>query len=189
MRILSFAVFIATIACSKLDAGSINVVHLGPGDVVKFEVRAGDAAQDFTLAHGADSGPFLLPEKPITIKCFVDGVPSLEVPLSEKPRIALLIPSAKGYEWRLQDALPSPEKWALRIVNLASEPVEVKSTNSIFKIPSGKEKVIKVSKQEDLKMKISDTVDLAYGGTEPRGIVAFVYQEQEKWRAVFLPDR
>lgn len=189
MKVFQFAVLFCATVCPELIAGSINVVHLGPTDVMKFEIRAGDATQDFTLPHGSDSGPFVLPDKPAAIKSFGEDIPSLEIPVSKNPRIALLIPGEEGFEWRLQEAKPSQEKWAFRIVNLAAEPAEAKSSDALLHVPGKGEISLDVSKKSQLNLQIADSVDLAYEGTEPRAVVAFIYREDGRWKAILLPDR
>ena len=189
MKFLIFTLLFVAVVRPCLTAGTINVVHLGPTDVMKFEITAGDATQDFTLSHGADTGPFMLPEKPVTIKCFGDEIPRLEVPLSKDPRVALLIPGKKGFEWSLQTMKPSPEKWAFRIVNLSDGPAEVKSTEATFKIPGGGETSVEVSEKAHLNLQMGDAVNLTYEGIEPRGVVAFIYRDDKQWRAILLPDR
>lgn len=189
MKTAILAILLASPVCTPLTAGSINVIHLGPRDVLKFEVRAGEAAQDFTLSHGADSGPFFLPEKPVTLKGFVEEVPSLEIPVSEKPRIAILAPGEKGYSWHLLEAKPVPEKWAFRVVNLSPEEVEAQSGETTLKIPAGGETTVDVSKKPQISLRITDAVEVSYGGNEPCGVVAFIYRKDGQWHAICLPDR
>jgi len=182
-------ILFTALVSTNLIAGGINVVHLGPRNVLKFEVRAGDAAQDFTLSHGADSGPFMLPDKTASIKGFTDGVPTLDIPISENPRIAILAPDSDGFKWHLRDAKPSLEKWAFRAVNLSSEPVEIISGDATLKIPAGGETAIGVTEKSQLRIRILDAVDVAYEGNEPRGVVVFIYREKDQWHAICLPDR
>ncbi|MEP2776771.1 MAG: hypothetical protein ABJQ29_11285 [Luteolibacter sp.] len=177
------------ILSQSLPAGGINVVHAGPGDVVKFEVTAGDASMDFTLAAGANSGSFILPEEDATIKGFHEGIPDLEVPASEDPRIAILLPSGEGFAWHLVEAKPTDDKWAFRILNVSSEMANVVTNKELIEIPAGKEKAVEVSGKAQINLKIPSTVNLTYDGSEPTGVVAFVYREDDEWKAIFLPDR
>lgn len=189
MKITIIAASFVAFTSTLLIAGSINVVHLGPQEDLKFEVSAGDASQDFELSNGADTGPFLLPAKPAKIKGFVEGIPALDIPVSENPRIAILIPDPEGFKWHLVTAKPTPEKWAFRIVNLSSEPVVAQSGDATLDIPAGEEIAVDVTEKNQLRVQISDMVDLAYTGNEPRGVVAFIYRKNDQWHAICLPDR
>ncbi len=177
------------VSVTTLSAGAINVVHAGPKDVMKFEVTAGDATMDFTLAHGSDSGSFVLPDKKATIKGFLKGIPELEVPPSKNPRFAILAPSGTGYAWHLLDGKPSEDEWTFRIVNLSTDPANVNSANGLIEIPAGGEKALEVSAKAQISFKMPDTVDFSYDGSEPCGVVAFVYRDDDEWKAFFLPDR
>ena len=152
-----------------LKAGGIKVVHAGPNDVVKFEVEAGDASLDFTLAAGASSGSFTLPSEDAIIRGFHEGIPDLEVPSSEKPRIAIVIPSEDGYVWHLIPAEPTNGKWAFRIMNLSDATANVVSNKQLTEVSAGKEKFMKVSGRSQINLKIPDAISLSYKGSEPTG--------------------
>lgn len=188
MKTQLISAFASCVLTTALFGGGINVVQVGPKGVVKFEVTAGDASMDFTLAQGANSGSFILPDEDATIKGFQDGVPELEVPASKDPRIALLLPSEEGFTWKLIEAKPSEDKWAFRILNFSSEIANVVSNRELIEIPAGKEKVVEVSSSAQINLKIPSTIDLLHEGSEPMGVVAFIYREDDEWRALFLSD-
>lgn len=181
--------FLGFVFPSVLSAGGINVMQAGPHGVVKIEVTAGEAKMDFTLAHGSDSGPFVLPDEKATIKAYLDGVEDLEVPPSKEPRFAILLPSKEGFTWHLLEAKPSEDKWAFRIVNLASDTANVICSKELVEIPVGKEKTLEVARKAQINLKIPTTVNLTYEGDEPSGVVAFVYRSEDEWKAFLLPDR
>lgn len=189
MKNLLTTAFIVAATSLGLFAGGINVVHYGPTDVLKFTVSAGEAAMDFTLAHGKKTGPFILPDKAATIKSSVEGIPSLDLPASETARIAILISAEEAYEWRLIETKPSEEKWAFRIINLSTVPANVLVGKKLLEVPAGKESAVPVKKKSDIRLKIPPTVNLSYKGNEPRGVVALVFRSEEQWKAVLLVDR
>lgn len=189
MRTAIFTTLLAAAACAKLSAGSINVVHVGPPDPLKFQVSANGATQEFTLAHGATTGSFVLPNAPSTIKGYIESVPSLKIPAADEPRIAVLTPSEDGFKWHLVQAKPEPDKWAFRIINLSSLPVGILGGNEPLEIPAQGEKAIEVTGKSKIRVNIPDSIDVAYDGSEPCAVVAFVYREGEKWKAVFVPER
>jgi hypothetical protein len=170
-------------------AGSLNVVHVGPKDVLKFKVSAGDAAQDFTLAHGANTGAFILPDKPSRIEGFNEAVPALEIPASEEARIAVLTPAEDGFKWHLFPAKPTEGKWALRIINLSEFPANVLSGKELMEIPVAGESAVDVTAKSQIRVSIPNTVNLTYGGNEPCAVVAFVYRTDNEWKAILIPDR
>jgi hypothetical protein len=87
------------------------------------------------------------------------------------------------------EAKPSPKKWAFRIVNLSPDPVQAQSGETKFELSAGAETSVNVTKKSQLNLRISDSVDLAYKGNEPRGIVVFIYRNNDQWHAICLPDR
>lgn len=180
----------AMLSAPSLVAGSINVVHAGPRDVLKFQVNAAGASQDFTLAHGAETGSFLLPDKPSTIKGFLEEIPSLDIPPSDQPRIAILAPAKTGFTWHLLPAKPSPDKWAFRVVNLAPVPATLSLGGETLEIPAGGETPVEATRKSEIRVKIPDLIDASYQGSEPTGVVAFLCRDdEENWHAVFVPDR
>ncbi|MGJ8643672.1 MAG: hypothetical protein ACSHX9_09710 [Luteolibacter sp.] len=180
---------VGLLSVPALLAGGINVLHAGPDGVVRFEVSAGEATMDFTLANGENSGSFVLPDEKATIKGYKKGIPDLEIPASKDPRIAVLVPSTEGFKWHLLGAKPSGEKWAFRIVNLSTDTAKALSNSELIEIPAGDEKTLDVSGKAQINLKIPNTINLSYEGGEPTGVVGFVYHENDEWRAIFLPDR
>ncbi len=172
-----------------LFAGGINIVHLGPRDPLKFQVSADGATQDITLAHGADTGSFILPDKPSSVEAFLDEDSSIDIPASEDPRIAVLAPDGKGFKWHLLPAKPTPDVWAFRIINLSSVPAEVTSGKEVLEIPAGGETAVEVTGKPQINVSIPDTFSLKYGGSEPCSVAALLYREDEEWKAILLPDR
>lgn len=173
-----------------LPAGGINVVHLGPRSVLKFEVSADGAKQDFTLAHGDDTGSFQLPDKDSVIKGFLEGIPSLEIPASEQPRIAVLAYSESDFKWHLHTAKPSPDKWAFRIINLAPIPAPVESAGEKIEIPAGGELPVSITRKSEIRVKMPELIEASYEGSEPSAVVAFLFRDEDgNWQARFLPDR
>lgn len=186
----SFIFALSSYICAAIaSAGVVNIVHVGSKDVVKFQVTAGDASMDFTLAHGASTGSFDLPSEDATIKAFHDEIPELKVPASEAPRIAILFPTDEGFEWKLLEAKPTEDKWAFRIMNFSGDTANVISNRKLVEIPARQEKSLDVSGSGQINLKIPNTVDLSYPGSDPTGVVAFIYREDEEWRGILIPDR
>lgn len=190
MRRKTFIALLPFLACQLLTAGSINVVHLGPQGVMKFEVSADGAKQDFTLAHGDDTGPFQLPDKPAGLRGFHEGIPSLDIPPSEHARIAVLSYSETAFKWHLFAAKPSPDKWTFRVINLAPLPATIESAGGKIEIPSGGESAMPVSRKSEIRLKMNGLIDASYEGSEPSAVVALLYRDEEgNWHTRFLPDR
>lgn len=190
MRKKNFIAILPLFAAQLLTAGSINVVHLGPQGVMKFEVSAGGSKQDFTLAHGDDTGPFQLPDKPAALKGFLEGIPSLDIPASEHPRIAVLSYSESAFKWHLIAAKSSPDKWAFRVINLSLLPATIESSGKKIEIPSGGESSLPVSRKSEIQVKMADLIDASYKGSEPSAVVALLYLDEDRnWQTLFLPDR
>lgn len=174
---------------ASLSAGGITIMNAGPDGILKFEVTAREAKMDFTLAQGSNSGSFVLPDEKATIKAYSEGIEELEVPPSEKPRFAILMPAKEGYTWHLFEAKPSGDTWAFRIVNLSADTGNVLSSKELIEIPAGQEKKLEVARKSQINLKIPSTVNLSYEGDEPCGVVAFVYRHEDEWKAFLLPDR
>lgn len=181
--------FISTAVATNLVAGGINIVHVGPRDVLKFAINAAGDTLDFTLAHGAYTGTFILPDKPSTLKGFVEEIPSLELPASEDSRIAALAASGEGFKWHLIPAKPTPDKWSFRIINLSAKTANITANREPLEIASGAQSDVKVTGKSQIRIKIPDTLDLSYEGSEPSAVIAFLYLEDETWKAAFVPDR
>ena len=176
-------------AAAHLSAGPINIVHVGPRDVLKFEIDAAGDKLDFTLAHGANSGSFILPDKPSTLKGFIEEIPALEIPASAEPRIAVLAASGDAFNWRVFPAKPTPDKWSFRIINLSSEPATIGAGDEAVEIAAGAESERKVTGRSRIRVDIPDVLEAKYEGSEPCAVVAFLYRDGDEWKAVFMPDR
>lgn len=187
-NLLSISLCSLLVAASAL-AGTINVVHIGSQNPLKFQVSADGASQDFTLAYGSNTGPFFLPDAPSTIKGYVESISPLEIPAAEEPRIAVLAPTEDGTKWRLFQSKPTPDKWAFRIINLSSTPVSVLEGNDLLEIPAEGEKIFETKGKSTIRVNIPDSIDVKYDGSEACAVIAFVYRSGDEWKAVFIPER
>ncbi len=189
MKQLIISMILGAASVSSLSAGAINIVHLGPEAVLKFEVSAGDDKLDFTLAHSTFSGSFVLPDKATTLKAISEGIPALEIPASQEPRIAVLSPDKQGYKWHLIPAKPTPDKWAFRVYNLSSEPADIIAGEKPVTIPADTESVIDVTRRSMIKLSMGDSIDIETSEGEPCAVIGFLCRNQETWHAVLVPDR
>ncbi|MBC7980724.1 MAG: hypothetical protein H7Y36_09205 [Armatimonadetes bacterium] len=172
-----------------LHAGGINVIHLGPQDVIKFQVSAEGASQEFDLAHAEVTGPFILPEKNATIKAIGKELPDLEIPATDKNQLAILAPGPEGYKWQLQPSQPTEEKWGFRVINLSSETAKLlQKGGGISEILAGTDTIIEVNKSAQISVKIQDSIKKSYEGDEPCAVVALLYRENNEWQILFVQD-
>lgn len=180
------AAFVATTA-----AGVINVVQLGPPDVIRFEVKCGGASQPFDLPFGGSTGGFVLPEKEAAVITLPNRKSDdLSIPATAAPNIAVLAATADGKDkWTLIPGKPSGDKWSLRIVNLAGETAVIESAGMPLEIAAGATVEMPAKGKGDIAVIPKGGEKSSYDGKEPCAVVALLYPKDGVWKVLFVPDR
>lgn len=178
-------------ACaSSAAAGVINVVQLGPPDVIRFEVKSGGTSQAFDLPHGGTTGRFVLPEKEAAVLSLTNReAKDLTIPATAEPNIAVLTTHDEKDAWKLIPGKPTEDKWALRAVNLSTKPAVIESEGKPLEIAPGATVGIPATSKGDIAVLFSGAVKQAYDGKEPCAIVALLYEKDGTWQVLFVPDR
>jgi hypothetical protein len=183
-HILPFAALAATAI-----AGEINVVQLGPPDVIRMEITCAGTSQPVDLRHGGTTGGFVLPEKEAVITIPNHEIPSLTIPATASPNIAVLSPGPDGYRWTLIPGKPTAEKWAMRVVNLATEPAKLVQEGDPLEIKTEATTEIAIEDKAGMTVAIEGGGKFTYDGREPCAVVAFIYKKEGEWKVLFVPDR
>jgi hypothetical protein len=187
--ILRSAALFAAFA-SIAAAGVINVVHLGPPDVIRFEMKSGGASQAFDLAFGRSTGRFILPEKEDAVLSLPNReVKDLTIPATTEPFIAVLTTVNDKDAWKLIPGKPTQGKWSLRIVNLGTKPAVIERASLPLEIAAGAIVKIPVEAKGDVAVHFKGSEKNAYDGKELSAIVAFLYEKDGSWQVLFVPDR
>lgn len=186
--ILRTASLAATFAATAM-AGGINVVQLGPPDVIRFEVACGGVSQGFDLAHGGTTGGFILPEKEGTITLPNHEIPSLTIPATASSNIAVLAPAEKGYRWKLIPGKPTDGKWGLRVVNLSAETAKLAQDGAPLELAPDSTTEIPVEGIAGVTVQIGATAKGTYRAEEPCAVLALIYRKAGEWEILFVPDR
>lgn len=182
------ALFLASAAFCA--AGVINVVHLGPPDVIRFEVSCAGTSQAFDLAHGGSSGGFVLPEnKAATLSLPNRKSKPLELPATGAPQIAVLISVDGGDVWKLIPGKPTVDKWSLRAINLGTKPVVIERKAEPLEIAPGTTVEIPAKDRRDMAVLLKGAEQQAYDGEEPCAVIALIYRKGDAWQVLFVPDR
>ena len=187
--IVRSAILLAALA-STAAAGVFNVVHLGPPDVIRFEIRSGGTSQAFDLAFGATTGRFILPDKEsATLSLPNRETKDLAIPATSAPNIAVLISREGKDVWKMIPGKPTPDKWSLRAVNLATEPAVIDLAGKPLEIAAGATVEIPAKNSRDIAVLFKGADKAIYDGKEPSAIVALLYRKDDAWQVLFVPDR
>ncbi len=175
---------------SSAAAGALNVVQLGPPDVIRFEVKSGGISQQFDLPHGGSTGRFVLPEKEAaTLSLPNREAKNLNIPATAEPNIAVLTMEGEKDIWKLIPGKPTKDKWALRAVNLSAKPAVIEGSGKPLEIPAGATVEIPTAGKADISILIIGSQKHSYDGKEPCAIVALIYEKDSIWQVLFVPDR
>jgi hypothetical protein len=175
---------------STAAAGVFNVVHLGPPDFIRFEIRSGGTSQAFDLAFGGSTGRFILPEK----ECAILSLPNrktkdLAIPASSQQNIAVLTMPEDKEIWKMIPGKPTQDKWSLRVVNIGIEPAVIERAGKPLEIAAGATVEIPASDKDDIAVLFKGGDKKSYDGKEPCAIVALLYRKDDGWQVLFIPDR
>jgi hypothetical protein len=184
MKRILFPIMLAT----PLIAGELNIVHLGPPDSVKIEIQCAGAKQEVELPHGGSTGQFMLPVENATIRVPNTKIPDLPIAATEERKIAVLKPSADGYDWLLIPGKAS-EKWSLRAVNLTQTTASSLRDGTAVEIGPGTIVDIATKGKTGVSIQIDGGGEFTYKGSEPCAVVAFIHQADGKWKVLFVTDR
>lgn len=175
---------------STAAAGVLNVVHLGPPDVIRFEIRSGGTSQAFELGFGGATGRFILPdEKGAVLSAPNRKAADLTIPATSEPNIAVLIRHGDKDAWKLIPGKPTEDEWSLRAVNLATEAVVIEREGKTLEIAAGSTVEIPAAGKGDVAVSFKGGETAAYDGKDPSAIIALLYRKDDVWRVLFVPDR
>lgn len=187
--IIRSAALLAAIA-STAAAGVFNVVHLGPPDVIRFEIRSGGTSQAFDLAFGAATGRFILPEKEDAVLSLPNReAKDLPIPATSGPNIAVLTRQEEKDAWKMIPGKPTEGKWSLRAVNLGTEQAVIERSGKPLEIASGATVEIPAEGKNAIAVTFKDGEKRSYDGKDPCAIIALIYRKDDAWQVLFVPDR
>lgn len=179
--------FIAGAACSV--AGTLNVVQLGPPAEVKLEIKAGAAIQEFTLAHKATTGSFILPDKTAVLRTVGDKIPVQRIKPEESGRIAILHPAGELFAWRLVPSKPTPGKTSLRIINLMDRETSLKVGEKLVKAPPASDARVEGIEKAPFQVELEDDTKVdAPEQEEPGALIGFLFMTGDKWHILLVSD-
>ncbi len=170
-------------------AGEVNIVQLGPPDVIRLEIACDGINQPIDLRFGGTTGGFVLPEKDAVITIPNQGIPALKIPATASPNIAVLSPGPEGYRWTVIPGKPTDEKWAMRVVNLSAESAKLTREGDPLEIKPDDVTTIAVEDKTGMSVAIEGGKKFTYDGREPCAVVALIYQKEGEWQVLFVPDR
>ena len=183
----AFLISIALTAAAV--AGNLNLVHLGPPDEVRIEISCDGKTQEIPLPHGAATGQFILPEKEATIRLPGTDLPSLTIPATPAPQIAILTTAAEGYRWLLIPGKPAGENWAMRAINLTPEPVTLQRGETPIELAPDAPTDIPVAGKNEMTVKPGSDPEFTYDASEPSAVLALIHRKGEAIHVLFVPDR
>lgn len=190
MKPIIRAAAMLTAFASTVVAGVFNVIHLGPQDVIRFEIRSGDASQAFDLAFGDSTGRFILPDKESAVLSLPHReAKDLTIPATSAPNIAVLTRHGDKDVWKVIPGKPTQDKWSLRAVNLSPEPAVIERAGKPMEIAAGATVEIPAAGKGDIAISFDNGETASYDGKEPSAVVALLYRKGDAWRVLFVPDR
>lgn len=171
-----------------LDAGGLNILHLGPEKDLEFEVKVGREAQKFTLAHRNATGPFLLPDKAGAVRSVEDGT-QVKIKGKKTGQIAVIHPEKETFKWRLEDSEPSKGQTTLRVVNLSDQDATLVIGGVVTEIKGDSVLKIEAVKKSPIRISFANRGKLPFHELEePCAVVAFIYQVEGAWKLFYLND-
>ncbi len=189
MNVILKTICILVLLPATAMAGRLDIVQLGPPDVTSFEIACGGANQKINLPYGATTGGFVLPEKDGTLSIPQLEIPTLTIPATALSNIAVLVPAEDGFRWKLIPGKPARGKWAMRVVNLGTEPVALTRDGIPLEIKPDSITETPVKGKRSMSIHIVGTEKRSYEGKEACAILALVYLKDDKWEVLFIPDR
>lgn len=182
-----FVITLAAISIFQVQAGSLNVVNLGPEGDLEFEAKAGKLQQKFTLPKFGNTGGFLIaPKQSAKIEARMDKPIDVKIPASDNPKIAVFHRQGDSFDWRIIESKPTEGKFTLRFVNLTKDPAKIILRKKELAIPASGEllaptpgRSITIGDGEKVSVPPSD---------EPCAMIAFVFNHEGKLQIHFMPD-
>lgn len=182
-------ILLSAMLAATTMAGELNIVHLGPPEVIQILITCDGTKQEVALGHGDTTGQFVLPEKKATIRLPGTELPELVIPASREPKIAVLSTGIKGYRWLLMEGKPTDAKWALRAVNLTGEIATLSRDEELIELKPDSPTELFVTGKSDVSVTIKGGDEFTYKGSEPCALVALIYRGQDGLQVLFVTDR
>lgn len=180
-------IILAALGIFQAQAGSLNVVHIGPEGELEFEAKAGKFQQKFTLPQFGNTGGFLIaPKQSAKIEARLDKPIDVKVPASEKAKIAVFHREGDSFDWRIIESKPTEGEFTLRFVNLTKDPANIILRKKELTIPASGE-LLAPTPGRSIEMGDGEKVSVP-PSDEPCAIIAFIYKHEGKLQMHFMPD-
>jgi hypothetical protein len=176
------------LALIPAHAGNINIVHLGANEDLTLQIKCQGKSQQFVLKHGADSGTFIVPNKPATIHVEEKKYKDLTVDTAKTGKIVVLFEEKDECKWQSIESKPQDGKNALRIVNLSTEKASVAVGDQEYAIEPKEEKDAGIINGSSIAMKIVGQKKHSISPEEPGAHIALLYKDGETWNVRFVAD-
>jgi hypothetical protein len=188
MNPLKFLLGLLCITCPCV-AGNLNVVHLGPPNELKFQIKSGTADQEFTLSPQSCTGIFALPPNKSILKTIGGDTPALKVEANQKGRIAVLHPDGEAFKWTLHESKPSEGRTTLRLINLTSEAVTVVQGSTKIPLKAKGDTVVEKVTKTPIRLGFENGGKVPpYEQDEPSAVIGFVYRSGGVLSIFYLND-
>lgn len=170
-------------------AGELNIIHLGPPEVIQLEISCDGTTQKMDLPHGGMTGKFILPNEDSTIRVSESEIPILTVEATANSHLAVLSKAAEGYRWSLLSGKPTNNKWALRTINLTDKPIILDRDDEALEIAPDSPTDLNTTGKSGMSVKIKGGESFTYKGSEPCAVVAIIYHKDDSFQVLFVTDR
>lgn len=183
-----FSLFAALMSCPCLHGGSVNVINLVKRDSIQFTLSLAGQQASFDLPMGTSSGKFEL-EGPAKVSCREVVDSEIEIPVTEKPQIAIFHEANGKPEWKMIASVPSEGSVTLRVVNLDEERISAEIDGEEVLIESGE--VYKVPENDVRKVMLLlpvSGIKSQFSPDEPRAGLAVIFKQNDKLKIVTVPD-
>lgn len=169
-------------------AGNLNIVHLGAEEDFTLQIKCQGKSQEIVLKYGADSGSFIVPNKPATIHVEEKKYKDLTIDTAKTGKIVVLFEEKDECKWQSIKSKPVEGKNSLRIVNLSTEKASVAVGDQEIVIESKEEKDAGIINGASIALKIEGQKKHSISPEEPGAHIALLYKNGEKWNVRFVAD-
>lgn len=179
---------LSLLALIPAHAGNINIVHLGANEDLTLQIKCQGKSQEIVLKHGADSGTFIVPNKPATIHVEQKKGKDLTVDTAKTGKIVVLFEEKGDCKWQSIESKPVEGKNSLRIVNLSTEKASVAVGDQEIAIEPKEEKDAGIINGPSIAVKIEGQKKHSISPEEPGAHIALLYKDGDTWNVRFVSD-
>ena len=169
-------------------AGNLNIVHLGANEDLTLQIKCQGKSQEIVLKHGADSGTFIVPNKPATIHVEEKKGKDLTVDTAKTGKIVVLFEEKGDCKWQSIESKPVEGKNSLRIVNLSTEKASIAVGDQEIAIEPKEEKDAGIINGPSIAVKIEGQKKHSISPEDPGAHIALLYKDGETWNVRFVSD-